>query len=106
MDLQPFHIDISDRGDLLVLLPHGELDLATVPEVRAAIAAHRRARHQTIVVDLRGLTFIDSTGVRLILELDGRQDGAAIRFVAPPEPIDGILDLTGLRDRIAWVEGD
>lgn len=57
----------KSASSILVSL-HGELDLATVPEVQrrlTGVAIDRRA----VVVDLRGLGFIDSSGIRLLVEL-------------------------------------
>jgi anti-sigma B factor antagonist len=60
-------------GDRTVLALHGELDLATVDEVRARLDA-LRAERTPVVLDLDGLEFMDSTGIRLVLQ--AAQDGA------------------------------
>jgi anti-sigma B factor antagonist len=57
---------IPDRTRILVA-PHGELDLSTAAEVRDAVAEVRERGFDRIVLDLRGVTFIDSTGVRLLV---------------------------------------
>ena len=63
-----FDIDVSDDGALFVVAPSGELDLATVPSVREALA-RCSATHHALVLDLREVTFMDSTGVRLLIEI-------------------------------------
>ena len=53
----------DDRGACRLTL-RGELDLATVPRLEHALAN----AGEDVVLDLRGLTFMDSTGVRVLLE--------------------------------------
>ena len=103
MQTPEFHIEIRDDGPLLVLTPCGELDLASVPEVERALAAHAAGR-PALVVDLSRLTFMDSTGIRMLVELWQRRDGTAMAFVAPAEPVGRVLDVTGVRSLLAWVE--
>ena len=57
----------------------GELDIATAPALESALRDSRTAmrRPERRVVDLRGLTFMDSSGLRAILSANGaaRRDG-------------------------------
>jgi anti-anti-sigma factor len=88
-------------GALRVAL-HGELDLATAGRLQAALDG---ADRRPVVVDLRGLTFMDSTGVRTLLQAseDAARTGSDLRFVMPVDGdarttlaetgIDGILPL-------------
>jgi anti-sigma B factor antagonist len=55
----------------------GELDLGTAAQLEQAL----REANGDVVLDLRGLTFMDSTGVRVLLEAAER--GGALRIVAP-----------------------
>jgi anti-anti-sigma factor len=57
---------VPDRTRILVA-PLGELDMSTAGQVRDAIAEVRERGFDRIVLDLRGVTFIDSTGVRLLI---------------------------------------
>jgi anti-sigma B factor antagonist len=83
----------------------GELDLAGVPQLGQTLDdALDRAR--LIVVDLRRLTFIDSAGIRLILNADARARGSARRLllVRGPAQFDRLFDLVGLSDRLQAVD--
>jgi anti-anti-sigma factor len=102
--MQPhnFKVDVEDDGRLLVLRLGGELDIATVPLVEATVDRHSAGRH-ALVVDLSALDFMDSSGLRLILELGGRGEGAGVAFVAPGERVGRVLDMTGARQRLHWV---
>ena len=60
---------------------------------------------QTIVLDLSGLSFIDSTGLRLVLDLNDRYGGEAdrLRVVAGSPAVERLLDIVGLRDQLPLV---
>jgi anti-anti-sigma factor len=62
-----FRLDERDDGARTVLIVVGELDLATVGEVDARLAA-LRAQRRAVLLDLDSLAFIDSTGIRLVLQ--------------------------------------
>ena len=84
--------------------PRGELDLATVETLRSvldeAIAGTLNTARR-LVLDLRGLSFIDSTGLHLLVALDQRaqRDAFELTLLAPAAPIDRAIQLSGL-DRI------
>ncbi|HEY8584974.1 MAG TPA: STAS domain-containing protein [Capillimicrobium sp.] len=103
MQTPDFEIHVEDDGDLLVLAPRGELDLLTVPRVHEAIERHCTGR-SALVVDLSGLSFMDSTGIRLLVALHNRRDGTNVAFVAPSGPAALPLEVAGLREVFGWVE--
>ena len=78
-----FHVDVAPERESVVVAPHGELDLATSGELEATIRQLHDSGFGDVVVDLRELTFIDSTGLRLLLELnsEARADGTRLRLV-------------------------
>ncbi len=61
-----FQIDIAAEGDRHTLCVSGELDLSSAPELTAAIADCAQSAH-VVVLDLRALRFIDSSGIQAIL---------------------------------------
>jgi anti-anti-sigma factor len=101
----PFHLTVEDHEDRLVVAATGELDLATAGALEdAVLPAVRDGRH--VVLDLRGLDFMDSSGVRVIVaahvaagEHDGRlslvrlEAGTPIRRVLEISGLDGVLNL-------------
>ena len=62
-----------------VVAPSGELDLFTVEELKAALA-DRAESCDAVVLDLRALTFFDTSGMRLVLETQHELEGTGIRF--------------------------
>jgi anti-sigma B factor antagonist len=103
IELPNFRVDVEDDGTLLVLRLHGELDLMSVPTVEETVDRHGGGR-QAVVVDLRNLEFMDSSGLRMIIELRNRGDGTPVSFVAPGERVGRVLDMTGVRPKLTWVE--
>jgi anti-sigma B factor antagonist len=63
----PLHCEVRPDRELVTVVVHGELDIATAPVLDAHLRELRDAGWDQLVVDLRGLTFIDSTGVHLVL---------------------------------------
>ena len=62
-----------------VVAPRGELDLFTVEEVEAALR-ERRPACDRVVLDLRAVTFLDTSGMRLVVEAVHELDRAGVGF--------------------------
>jgi anti-sigma B factor antagonist len=85
------HIVIEPDRARIVLV--GELDLATAPRLAEAL----RTLTTHVVVDLRQLTFIDSTGLQLLLRGNEAARRRELRFglIAGPPAVQRIFELTG-----------
>ena len=107
MDTQPFfNVEIEETQSTVTVKPSGELDLAGVPTVMAEIDKVFSGQ-VPIVVDLRGLTFLDSTGVRMMLTLHNGHYPAKVVFVEPgDEQVKRILELVAVGEMFDWVEPD
>jgi anti-sigma B factor antagonist len=101
-----FDIDVR----LLAVTAHiklmGELDLESVPEVQRTLEPLERDGVRRLVLDLRDLRFIDSSGLNLLLQLDarGRDGGPELAVIHGGEPVRRIFELTGLSDHFATVD--
>jgi anti-sigma B factor antagonist len=97
----PFGVAAQRDDEVATVVVSGELDLATVPRLSAIVAEHGDAR--LLVLDLNAVTFIDSTGVRLLIEADRACAGAGSRLVvlAGVGPVRRVLDLCELDGRLA-----
>lgn len=82
----------------------GELDISVASDTEEAIrsAADDSSR---LVLDLRRLVFIDSTGVRMILRVDSdlRTQGKRLAVVSGSEPVDRVFRVTGLDKRLEFI---
>jgi anti-anti-sigma factor len=85
------------RGANLVLSLEGELDISTVPLLEAQIEAIDGSP-TTLTLDLSGLTFMDSSGLRLLIELNERASREAWKLSLVPsrhESANLVLRITG-----------
>jgi len=96
-----FSVEIQPDRERVLLQPAGELDLSTASQLQDALDELRLTGWRHIVVDLRGLTFMDSTGLALILaaDRDAERDGWTLEIIDGPAPIARLLELTGLDAR-------
>src|SRR3954447_11673784 len=76
--VEPFAIEIDERDDRVVVVPRGELDMASAPELEQAIMP-RLQQGTWVVLDLRSLDFIDSSGLCVVVGAWG-----ALGVVAAP----------------------
>jgi anti-anti-sigma factor len=85
-----------DGGRTRVRL-RGELDIATAAAVTERLRVLRE-RHESVLLDLDGLTFIDASGVRLVLAAaeDSRRDGWAFAVTHGSHPVRRVFVLLGL----------
>jgi anti-anti-sigma factor len=104
--VKPFAIRLEDSGDQLRIALEGELDIATTPTADAEVRRAEESGARLIVLDLRGLTFMDSTGLRLLVSADARaRDGEhRLAIVRGPAEVQRVLELTGLDARLHVVD--
>jgi anti-sigma B factor antagonist len=105
----PFQITIASSGQGRIrLAPCGELDIGTVPEFVHALQAQRGTAAE-VTLDLSELEFIDSTGMRALLEAirDAQSDGwnLAVRPDMRRE-VRRALDIAGLLSRLPLADED
>jgi anti-sigma B factor antagonist len=79
----------------------GELDISTYEDALAQLEAAERSAPELLVVDLAGLRFVDSTGVRLILSADerARETGRRLALRLGDGPARRVFTALGLVDR-------
>ncbi|HEY7282678.1 MAG TPA: STAS domain-containing protein [Actinomycetota bacterium] len=94
----------NDGEATLVLT--GELDLSTAPEVEEALAGAEGKQPARMVLDLRQLAFMDSTGLRVVLAADGRarKDGRRLEVVPGPPQVHRVFRIALLDRRITFVD--
>jgi anti-anti-sigma factor len=95
-------LDTSRTGATTVVTLTGELDLAGVAALEQELDG---AAAGAVVLDLRGLEFMDSTGLRAIVvaALEAQRAGGSLALVAGPEPVMRVFDITRMRERLTFV---
>jgi anti-sigma B factor antagonist len=95
-------IDVSREGERVVLRLDGDLDLASVPLLESEVELATLDDTASIVLDLRGLEFLDSTGLRAILLLDKRstERGQAFALVRGSEQVQRLMSMTRVDEHL------
>jgi anti-sigma B factor antagonist len=96
MDTGDFGIDIGQVDGATVAVVNGELDLATAPKLRTALADATGS----VRLDLGGVTFLDSSAISVLVETHQRLDGASGRLVLHnlSDQTRRVLEIAGLED--------
>jgi len=111
--LEPFAIDVGEHDSRTLVVPRGELDMATAPELEDAILP-RLHDGGWVVLDLRSLDFIDSSGLRVVVgahrtaeDRGGRftcvrgRPGTTVHRIVEIAGIDGVIEMVDDPDQLA-----
>ena len=88
------------------LVVSGELDLASADELEAQLKQLESSEPELLVLDLRELEFMDSTGLRAVIAADARarDRGARLVVVRAPEEVDRVFRLTRMDQHLELVD--
>jgi anti-sigma B factor antagonist len=105
-----FTIDVVNRADAVRLALAGELDLATAPLLsqRLTEVEADATVTQLVVIDLTGVPFIDSTGLRVLLEAHARSQGNGnrLRITGGSDQARKLFALAGVLDKLPFLAPD
>jgi anti-sigma B factor antagonist len=95
---QEFHIEERGGGGVPVVAVSGEIDVATAPQLRECLHGVISENSATIVVDLLGVTFLDSTALGVLVGAlkRCRELGGDLQVVVVDPRIVKIFEITGL----------
>jgi anti-sigma B factor antagonist len=101
-----FQIDTSSDAASARLSLSGELDLATVARVERAVDAALADGARTLVLDLGGLSFVDSSGLRLFIVLNQRAgaEGWKLSLTRPQEQAMTVFQVSGVEQNLPFAE--
>jgi anti-anti-sigma factor len=104
-DLAPFRVEERTERDVVRLCPIGDVDIDTVGEIRERLETATAAGAKLVVLDLRGVTFLDSTGLHMVLEADARSRAQGWEFglVGGPADVQRVFDVTGVRASLPFL---
>ncbi len=102
--LEPFRCEVHPARAAVQVRPVGELDLANVPIVDAELADLWAVGFSSLVLDLREVCFLDSTGVHLLFTWTAacEADGIDFRVIPGPPAVQRVIELAGLADRVPF----
>ncbi|HYJ25019.1 MAG TPA: anti-sigma factor antagonist [Acidimicrobiia bacterium] len=89
----PFSVEIDHIGTTDIVTVRGEIDIVSAPEFKEKLSTVG----STIVVDLRHLDFMDSSGLAVLLRRNAMLDGSSeLRLVVKPGIIERLFELSGI----------
>lgn len=104
--LNEFQLSI-EQGDAVVRLRlGGEFDLAAAEKFQEELERAESAKPRLIVLDLSDLTFIDSTGLQMILQADAhsRENSFGLEIVRGSEKVQRVFEVTGMHEHLPIVD--
>jgi len=100
----PLRITVEPLEDARLVRVSGELDLTSAPALKSELDA-ARDKEATAVLDLSAVSFIDSTGLHLLLEASrsSATNGWAFFIVRPSEAVERLIELSRTADLLTLV---
>jgi anti-sigma B factor antagonist len=91
-------IQSARRGEQHVIVLDGDLEMANVAAIASELSEVEAGDCREIVLDLRGLTFLDSTGIHLLMSAHERatEGGRPLTVVVDDGPVRHVLDVCGV----------
>jgi anti-sigma B factor antagonist len=102
----PFRVEVRFIGSTARVTLTGELDLLTAPELERALERIAIGGAERVVLDLRALAFLDSTGLALILRFSGRasEDGSVFELVRGRRGVQRVFAISGVEDQFVFLD--
>jgi anti-anti-sigma factor len=102
-----FDCSSMERGDVSWVHLAGELDLSTTPQLRRTLGA-ARLRARMVVLDMRKLVFIDTSGVHAIVDasIRARLSGRRLVLLRGPAAVDRVFPLTDRAEQVETADLD
>jgi anti-anti-sigma factor len=99
------NIDLSQVNGSAFVRVEGEIDAESVGELSAVLEGLRLDKQ--VVVDMAGVRFIDSSGIRALVQHRLRIDGTggSLRISNPSRPVERLVHITGLADVLLDPQG-
>jgi anti-anti-sigma factor len=101
-----FEVRLEPRRERLVVVPRGELDIQSAERLRSAMREQFDSGFEHVVADLREVSFIDSSGIRVLWQEHQHAEGAGVRLSLIPGSgeVGRALRMTGLLERMHLAE--
>lgn len=105
MDSTDFNVVVRREGAALIVAPEGELDMATVDSLREELE-RGPGDARFLVLDLRGLGFLDTSGLQLVFEQQRRaeEEGFSFVLVRGRRHVQRLFEIAGMNDRLTIVD--
>ena len=102
-----FRVDMTHEQGGVSVCPVGDVDVATIGRLRERINEEMAAVADRVILDLRATTFLDSSGLHLVVDTDAwaTRSGTEFVIIAGPPGVQHTFDVAGLSGRLPFVDG-
>jgi anti-sigma B factor antagonist len=102
--IEPFTCTVTPERNHVIVAPRGELDMATVDAVEKELRQLYEAGFAKIVLDLGGLSFMDSSGLHLVMRwaAEASRDGFGFELEPGPRAVQRVFDLAAVTDGLPF----
>jgi anti-anti-sigma factor len=102
--IEPFSCGVIPERDRVTVAPRGELDMATVGAVEQELRRLYDSGFRKIVLDLAGLSFMDSSGLHLVTRWTAEAAENGVQFELEPGPpqVQRIFELAAVIDELPF----
>jgi stage II sporulation protein AA (anti-sigma F factor antagonist) len=101
-----FRVNVRSENRAALVVVSGELDVASGPRLEQELAKTDSSDAELVILDLRELEFIDSTGLSILIKAHQQAEASGRRFavVRGRSQVQRLLGLTGLEERLTLVD--
>lgn len=102
---EPLRTRVVRHDDTVVVVASGEIDLTSSDRLRAELRGHLEGCRR-LVLDLRPVTFVESSGLHCILDIDleSRAVGVAFALIPGPPAVQRLFEITRTAERLRFIE--
>ena len=99
-----FRCEVEPDRDSVRVVPFGELDIDTVGKLEERLLELQQNGFSEVVLDLRNLTFMDSSGVHLLVATDqlARRDGTSFVLIAGSDRVQRLFEIAGIEQLLRF----
>ena len=104
--MSPLEITVETHGRQARIVLAGELDIASTEQLEEELTEAEAGSPDAVVIDLRGVEFIDSTGLRALIAADerARSSGRRLAIVRGSNAVERLFSVTQLDQRLDVVD--
>jgi len=104
--VEQLQVDVRREPDRVVFVLVGELDIASAPLLQSAVEDAGVEPNMNVVLDLQGLEFIDSTGLRVILAVRKTcaARGQELAVTRGAQQVERLLAVTGVAEHLRVID--
>jgi anti-sigma B factor antagonist len=101
-----FRVEVRSEDHATVISVSGELDLASSPALEEELERVSESDSEVVIVDLRELEFMDSTGLSILVRAHQKaeQQGRRLGLVNGSQQVQRLLTLTGVAERLTLAD--